>query len=186
MTGRVRSLEALKKSQARLEGILHSAMDAIVTVDEQQNVMMFNPAAEYLFRCKADKVIGKPLDRFLPERLRIERSAATGITSRSLGGQGSAGKRAMRHRTRAISEPISPTPLTATSGRRSTAPREKDIVTPLQRRATGGHHAPFLSRETRLDCDRAEHTLSRVFCSLRPALTTCPPASTARGSRHKP
>lgn len=66
-------------------------MDAIVTVDENQRIVLFNPAAEKVFRCPATEAIGSPLGRFIPERFRavhrrhVERFAATGVTSRRIG-----------------------------------------------------------------------------------------------------
>jgi len=74
-----------------LQGILESAMDAIITVDERQNVVLFNAAAQKIFRCSAEHAIGKPLDRFIPERFRtahrghIERFGSTGTTTRLMG-----------------------------------------------------------------------------------------------------
>jgi PAS domain S-box-containing protein len=57
-------------SEARLAGIIHSAMDAIITVDEHQLIVMFNPSAEVMFGCRAADVIGQSLDRFIPDRFR--------------------------------------------------------------------------------------------------------------------
>ena len=65
-------------------------MDAIISVDAQQHVVLFNHAAEQLFGCSAADAMGEPLDRFLPEHLRevhrqhIDRFGATGVTSRSM------------------------------------------------------------------------------------------------------
>ncbi len=41
-------------------------MDSIVTVDSDQRIVMFNTAAEKMFRCPAAEVIGKSLDHFIP------------------------------------------------------------------------------------------------------------------------
>jgi len=56
--------------RAQLEGIIESAMDAIITVDEGEHVAVFNRAAESMFLCRAADSIGQPLDRFIPERFR--------------------------------------------------------------------------------------------------------------------
>ena len=66
-------------------------MDAIITVDESHNIVLFNAAAEKIFRCKAAKAVGGALERFIPERFRaahrshIERFGATGVTTRMMG-----------------------------------------------------------------------------------------------------
>src|SRR5574340_974410 len=62
--------ERIEATQARLSAIVDSAMDAIITVDEGQNVVLFNRAAEKLFRCSREQALGGPLERFIPERLR--------------------------------------------------------------------------------------------------------------------
>ncbi len=51
----------------RLAGILESAMDAIVTVDEHQKVVQFNPAAERTFHCLAGEALGSSIERFIPQ-----------------------------------------------------------------------------------------------------------------------
>ena len=60
----------LGDQRAQLEGIIESAMDAIITVDEREHVVVFNRAAESMFLCQAADSIGQPLDRFIPERFR--------------------------------------------------------------------------------------------------------------------
>jgi PAS domain S-box-containing protein len=82
---------ALQNVEARVRGIVDSAMDAIVAVDEAQRIVLFNAAAERTFRWPQAAVLGQPLDMLIPERLRaghgrhIERFAATGVTSRRMG-----------------------------------------------------------------------------------------------------
>lgn len=51
--------DALRDSQERLLGIISSAMDAIITVDENQRIIVFNRAAEQIFRCAAAEAIGQ-------------------------------------------------------------------------------------------------------------------------------
>ncbi|MCI0663766.1 MAG: PAS domain-containing protein [Acidobacteria bacterium] len=45
-------------------------MDAIITVDENQQIVLFNAAAERMFRCSAKDALGQSLDRFIPDRFR--------------------------------------------------------------------------------------------------------------------
>jgi PAS domain S-box-containing protein len=61
---------ALGRSESRLRGILESAMDAIITVDDNHHIVLFNKAAEAVFQCPRDEAVGAPLDRFIPERFR--------------------------------------------------------------------------------------------------------------------
>jgi formate hydrogenlyase transcriptional activator len=61
-------LELLEKEQ-RLSMIFENAMDAILTLDESGRVMLFNTAAEQMFRCNAVDCIGNPVDRFLSPEL---------------------------------------------------------------------------------------------------------------------
>ncbi len=83
--------EAAVPQLALLQAIIGSAMDAIVALDDQQRIVLFNQAAEVMFRCKAEEALGQPLDRFLPAQFRaihrhhVESFGATGDTSRSMG-----------------------------------------------------------------------------------------------------
>jgi len=74
-----------------LQGVIQSAMDAIITVDESQRIVLFNAAAERIFGCPAAQAIGGPLERFIPGRFRaahhdhVERFGHTGTTTRMMG-----------------------------------------------------------------------------------------------------
>ncbi|HEU5122818.1 MAG TPA: PAS domain S-box protein [Verrucomicrobiae bacterium] len=72
ITERKRGERELQESRARLSGIITSAMDAIISVDGEQKVTLFNAAAERMFRCTRTQAIGKPLNDFIPERFRAE------------------------------------------------------------------------------------------------------------------
>ena len=91
ISDRKRAEQELVSHQAQLEGIISSAMDAIITVDEGERVVVFNQAAESMFRCQAADAIGQPFDRFIPKRFRqahhghMSNFALTQATSRSMG-----------------------------------------------------------------------------------------------------
>jgi two-component system CheB/CheR fusion protein len=86
-----RAEQELTDSRQRLSGIVQSAMDAIITIDEQQRIILFNPAAERMFRCPAEQALGGPIDRFIPQRFHevhrqhIQQFAQTGSTARAMG-----------------------------------------------------------------------------------------------------
>ncbi len=79
------------ESAARLDAIVQSVMNAIITVDADQRIVVFNAAAEQMFGCSATEALGSPLERFIPERFRavhrthLERFARTGETGRRMG-----------------------------------------------------------------------------------------------------
>lgn len=88
---RQKAEEQLLVGQFRLKGIIESAMDAIITVDEDQRLVLFNRAAEQMFGYSAQDAIGQPLDRFVPARFRdvhrhhIHAFGRSGVTSRKMG-----------------------------------------------------------------------------------------------------
>jgi PAS domain S-box-containing protein len=85
----------LREIQRRFEGIVDSAMDAIISINEAQRVVLFNAAAERMFGCAAVEALGQPLERFIPARLRavhrahVRAFATTGVTNRTMGKLGS-------------------------------------------------------------------------------------------------
>lgn len=84
----------LAVDQALLKGMVSSAMDAIVSLDESQRIVIFNAAAEAMFGRSAAQMLGQPLDRLLPERFRagharhMEAFLRTQSTSRRMGRPG--------------------------------------------------------------------------------------------------
>jgi PAS domain S-box-containing protein len=78
-------------SEARLGAIVDSAMDAVITVDEKQRIVLFNRAAEQVFGVPREQALGSPLERLIPGRFRpahhghIENFAKNGVTSRRMG-----------------------------------------------------------------------------------------------------
>jgi PAS domain S-box-containing protein len=91
ITARQRAEVALRKSQARLAGILDIADDAIVAVNGRHEIELFNQGAERIFGYVAGEVIGQPLDMLLPEsvaathRQNIEVFAASADVARRMG-----------------------------------------------------------------------------------------------------
>jgi two-component system, cell cycle sensor histidine kinase and response regulator CckA len=90
ITARKQTELALAQREAQLAGIIDSAMDAIITVDAAQRIVLFNRAAEQVFGVEAAEVLGQPLDRFIPPALRaahrqhIPAFGETGVTRRSM------------------------------------------------------------------------------------------------------
>ncbi|MBI3603055.1 MAG: PAS domain-containing protein, partial [Nitrospirae bacterium] len=56
------------KFMPHVAAIIDSVTDAIIAVNEEQRVVLFNPAAEKMFGYAVQAAIGQPLDRFIPER----------------------------------------------------------------------------------------------------------------------
>jgi len=65
---RIRHAE--RDAQDRYRSIVASAMDAVITLDENQRVQVFNHAAETMFGCTEKQAVDQPLASFIPERQR--------------------------------------------------------------------------------------------------------------------
>lgn len=78
----------------RLAAVIDSAMDAIISLDEDQRIVLFNPTAERLFGCTAQKALGQPIDRFIlpqfPEAHR-EHIRAFGLSNKTTRKMGTLG-----------------------------------------------------------------------------------------------
>jgi PAS domain S-box-containing protein len=61
---------AAKLAQDRLEGIISTASDAIIAIDDDHRITMFNNGAARIFGYSRDEIIGEPLDLLLPESVR--------------------------------------------------------------------------------------------------------------------
>jgi len=62
-----RALAALHEREERLQGILDTVADAIVSADERGIIQSFNPAAEKIFGYQAAEVVGQNLSLLMPE-----------------------------------------------------------------------------------------------------------------------
>ncbi|TVQ09087.1 MAG: PAS domain S-box protein [Leptolyngbya sp. DLM2.Bin27] len=64
---RIQTEEALRESQQRLIGILDHADEAIISVDSQQHIVMYNQGAEQIFGYSLSEVHHQPLGILLPD-----------------------------------------------------------------------------------------------------------------------
>jgi PAS domain S-box-containing protein len=91
ITLRNRADDALRLSEAKFSAIVSIAIDAIISVDKDQRITIFNEGAEKTFGYAKSEVIGSPLDRLLPDRFRaihdehFARFAAGPETARTMG-----------------------------------------------------------------------------------------------------
>jgi PAS domain S-box-containing protein len=68
--------KALQKEQELWMGaILDSAMDAIITIDEDRNIVLFNDSAEKMFGVVSKEVMGQSIDQFIPQRFLKDHAA---------------------------------------------------------------------------------------------------------------
>jgi PAS domain S-box-containing protein len=88
--------EYLKQvKQAQLNGLIDSAMDAIIMLDSAHRIIIFNRAAEKMFGYAHASVLGSSLNMLLPQRFHPGHDAMmgafgmTGATSRRMGRLGS-------------------------------------------------------------------------------------------------
>jgi len=65
-----RTRRAERDAQDRYRSIIASAMDAVITLDENQRVQVFNHAAEKMFGCAEEEAFNQPLASFIPEQQR--------------------------------------------------------------------------------------------------------------------
>lgn len=94
ITSRKQVEDALRLAEAKSAGIVSIAADAIISIDKDQRVTLFNAGAEKIFGYSRAEVVGAPLDILIPERLRaihrqhVERFAAGEDVSRRMGEHG--------------------------------------------------------------------------------------------------
>jgi PAS domain S-box-containing protein len=83
--------QELKAARQSLAALIASAMDAIITIDSEQRIAIFNPAAEQMFGYAEAEMLGEPLGRLLPDRFRtvhagqVKTFGTTGETRRAMG-----------------------------------------------------------------------------------------------------
>ncbi len=65
---RIKNLKCVEESESKMKAVLNTVIDGILTINEKGIVSSFNPAAEKLFGCKAEDVIGKNIKMLMPEQ----------------------------------------------------------------------------------------------------------------------
>ena len=85
------AVRELRVSEAKFAGIISIASDAIISVDEDQRITLFNQGAEAIFGYTAGEVIGQKLEILLPQRYRaihaqhVRHFGASPVVSRRMG-----------------------------------------------------------------------------------------------------
>jgi PAS domain S-box-containing protein len=88
---RVHAEAALRSRDLRLTGLIESAMDAVVSINDRHEIVLFNAAAEKMFGHAAAAVLGRKLGLLIPPRYHaghdadIEVFKHAGITARRMG-----------------------------------------------------------------------------------------------------
>jgi PAS domain S-box-containing protein len=76
--------------------IIASALDAIIVIDDDDRIVLFNPAAERMLACSASEAMGSSVERFIPQLHRVAHSkhirhfAESGVISLKMGEPGPA------------------------------------------------------------------------------------------------
>ncbi len=84
-------MSATGRAGQSIAGILDTVLDAVITVDSELRIQVFNRAAEEMFGHAPASMLGQPLDRLLPlasralHAARIEAFAEFGTTARPMG-----------------------------------------------------------------------------------------------------
>lgn len=75
ITGRKKAEERLRESAVRIQSILNTVVDGIITIDEFGFVETLNPAAERMFGYPAAEVVGQNVKMLMPEPYQSEHDA---------------------------------------------------------------------------------------------------------------
>jgi PAS domain S-box-containing protein len=85
--------QRLKESEAKFSGIVSISADAIISIDEEQRITVFNDGAERIFGYTKAEAIGTPLGNLMPEPYRnthrqdVEGFASGAVTARRMAGR---------------------------------------------------------------------------------------------------
>jgi PAS domain S-box-containing protein len=91
VVGVLQNITERRRAEARLAGILSIAADAIIAINEQRRIILFNDGAEQIFGYTRSEVLGQTLDVLLPDRFRkthadhVQRFATSSVSARRMG-----------------------------------------------------------------------------------------------------
>ncbi len=91
LVNKKRAEELLRQAEAKFRGIVALAADAIVSIDDEQRIVLYNEGAEQIFGWSREEVLGKPLDILLSPGVRerhrdyVHDFAAAEATARKMG-----------------------------------------------------------------------------------------------------
>jgi two-component system cell cycle sensor histidine kinase/response regulator CckA len=91
VTEQKRAEQQMLERDARLDGLVSSAMDAIVSLDEEQRIVLFNPAAEKMFQIAAAQALGSDFTELIAPQHRGQHKeqviefTQSGLSSRRIG-----------------------------------------------------------------------------------------------------
>ncbi|MBK8267714.1 MAG: PAS domain S-box protein [Planctomycetes bacterium] len=86
--------QSAQESRERFAGIVQSAMDGIISIDDSHRIVLFNKAAETMFGVGQSEVHGQSIERLIPDRFRSSHAEhirvfqKTGTTNRKMGSLG--------------------------------------------------------------------------------------------------
>ena len=72
---RTQTEDRLLQSEERLRAVVDTAVDGIITIDEEGTIITVNPAAEQIFAYQADEMIGQNVRMLMPEGYRNEHAS---------------------------------------------------------------------------------------------------------------
>ena len=94
ITERKQIEEALRQNEERLNGIIASAMDGVISINSEQRIVLFNRAAEKMFGVSETEILGKSIDQLIPAQFRgnhpayVREFGRTGVSNRQMGALG--------------------------------------------------------------------------------------------------
>ena len=78
ISDRIEMQAALRRGELRMERLIDAVTDGVVTVDDEQKIVLFNRAAEAMFGTRATAALGSRVDRFIVKAASTGSSAGQG------------------------------------------------------------------------------------------------------------